>query len=75
MYLIRHGAYDRVDSLSDVTANGLSPLGHEQAAKAAEQLARRDIRRIIVSPYTRALETATTRVASSILPSTISDDR
>lgn len=37
----------------------LTPLGHQQAAKAAEALAARDIRRIIVSPYTRALETAT----------------
>ena len=36
----------------------LTPLGHEQAARAAEALAARDIRRIIVSPYTRALETA-----------------
>lgn len=36
----------------------LTPLGHEQAAAAAAALAGRDIRRIIVSPYTRALETA-----------------
>jgi len=37
----------------------LTPLGHEQAASAAKVLGARDIRRIIVSPYTRALETAT----------------
>lgn len=36
----------------------LTPLGHQQAAEAAARLAGRDIRRIIVSPYTRALETA-----------------
>jgi len=36
----------------------LTPLGHEQAARAAAALLGRDIRRIIVSPYTRALETA-----------------
>lgn len=36
----------------------LTPLGHQQAAEAAATLAGRDIRRIIVSPYTRALETA-----------------
>ncbi|WP_207541218.1 histidine phosphatase family protein [Sabulicella rubraurantiaca] len=36
----------------------LTPLGHQQAEAAAEALAGRDIRRIIVSPYTRALQTA-----------------
>ncbi|MBY0338612.1 MAG: histidine phosphatase family protein [Acetobacteraceae bacterium] len=36
----------------------LTPLGHEQAERAAEALAARDIRRIVVSPYTRALQTA-----------------
>jgi len=36
----------------------LTPLGHEQAAAAAEQLAQEGLRRILVSPYTRALETA-----------------
>ena len=36
----------------------LTPLGHEQARAAAEALAGEDIRRIIVSPYTRTLQTA-----------------
>jgi broad specificity phosphatase PhoE len=36
----------------------LTPLGHAQAAEAAEQLACQGIERIIVSPYTRALQTA-----------------
>lgn len=36
----------------------LTPLGHEQAAQAAEALRGERIRRIIVSPYTRALQTA-----------------
>lgn len=36
----------------------LTPLGHEQAASAAEALAAEGIRRIIASPYTRALQTA-----------------
>jgi broad specificity phosphatase PhoE len=37
----------------------LTPLGHEQAEAAAEALAgQEDIRRIIASPYTRALQTA-----------------
>ncbi len=36
----------------------LTPLGHAQAAEAAEQLAREPISRVIASPYTRALQTA-----------------
>jgi broad specificity phosphatase PhoE len=36
----------------------LTPLGHQQAEAAAEALAGAGIRRIIASPYTRALQTA-----------------
>lgn len=36
----------------------LTPLGHEQAATAAAVLAGKGLRRIICSPYTRALQTA-----------------
>jgi len=36
----------------------LTELGHTQAGEAAAQLADQSIRRIIVSPYTRALQTA-----------------
>src|SRR5277367_5862549 len=36
----------------------LTPLGHEQAVVAAVALRHERIRRIIVSPYTRALQTA-----------------
>jgi broad specificity phosphatase PhoE len=36
----------------------LTPLGHEQAERAAEALAGKGLKRIIVSPYTRALQTA-----------------
>jgi broad specificity phosphatase PhoE len=36
----------------------LTELGHAQARAAAAALARENIRRIIVSPYTRALQTA-----------------
>ncbi len=36
----------------------LTPLGHEQARQAAEALAGHGLRRILASPYTRALETA-----------------
>jgi broad specificity phosphatase PhoE len=49
----------------------LTPLGHEQAARAAEALAARDIRRIIVSPYTRALETAAPVARALGLPLTV----
>jgi broad specificity phosphatase PhoE len=36
----------------------LTPLGHEQAEQAALALADQGIRRIVASPYTRALQTA-----------------
>ena len=36
----------------------LTPLGHAQAAEAARALGPERIRRILVSPYTRALQTA-----------------
>ncbi|TPG53505.1 histidine phosphatase family protein [Roseomonas nepalensis] len=36
----------------------LTPLGHAQAEAAAEALAGEGIRRILASPYTRALQTA-----------------
>ncbi len=36
----------------------LTELGHSQAEDAARQLADQDIRRIVASPYTRALQTA-----------------
>ncbi len=36
----------------------LTLLGHEQAAAAAAALAGRGVRRIVASPYTRALQTA-----------------
>ncbi len=38
----------------------LTPLGHAQAARAAVALAGAGVKRIIVSPYTRALQTAAT---------------
>ena len=36
----------------------LTPLGHQQAAAAAEALDGKGLRRIVVSPYTRTLQTA-----------------
>ncbi|MBU6498164.1 MAG: histidine phosphatase family protein [Rhodospirillales bacterium] len=46
----------------------LTPLGHSQAREAAAALAGAGIRRIIVSPYTRALETAAPIAASLGVP-------
>ena len=59
LYLIRHGAYDRVDSLDDRTANGLNTLGHVQARLLAERLRSLPIhpRVLVTSGLTRARET------------------
>ena len=65
MILLRHGqsefnlrfsATKRDPGIPDPR---LTELGHAQAAEAAEQLAGEGLRRIIASPYTRALQTAT----------------
>lgn len=64
LILLRHGqslfnlfftATRRDPGLADPP---LSPAGRAQAEAAAERLAARPIRRLIASPYTRALETA-----------------
>jgi broad specificity phosphatase PhoE len=64
MYLLRHGqshfnlhfSQTRVDP--GIEDPELTPLGLEQASAAARQLADTALSRIIVSPYTRALQTA-----------------
>jgi broad specificity phosphatase PhoE len=64
MFLLRHGqsyfnlhfSATRVDP--GIEDPDLTPLGHEQAAGAAAQLAETVLTRIIVSPYVRALQTA-----------------
>jgi len=64
MYLLRHGqSYFNLhftDSRVDpgIEDPELTPLGAEQAAAAAEALAGVALTRIIISPYTRALQTA-----------------
>ncbi len=63
MYLLRHGqSYFNLHFTETRRDPGiedpeLTALGHEQARAAAAALARREITRIIVSPYTRALQT------------------
>jgi broad specificity phosphatase PhoE len=64
MFLLRHGqsyfnlhfGETRVDP--GIEDPELTPLGAEQAAAAAAQLAGIPLTRIIISPYTRALQTA-----------------
>jgi broad specificity phosphatase PhoE len=64
MFLLRHGqsyfnlhySETRVDP--GIEDPDLTPLGAEQALAAAKHLADIEITRIIISPYTRALQTA-----------------
>ncbi|MCS6891382.1 MAG: histidine phosphatase family protein [Rhodovarius sp.] len=64
MILLRHGQsefnlhFSRTRIDPGIIDPPLTALGHAQAEAAAEALARHGIRRIITSPYTRALQTA-----------------
>lgn len=64
MYLLRHGQsyfnvhYSATGIDPGIEDPELTPLGHQQAAAAAKQLADAQIAHVIVSPYTRALQTA-----------------
>ncbi len=66
MILLRHGQSEfNLHFSVDLRDPGivdprLTPLGHEQVANVAASLAGAGVTRIIVSPYTRALQTATT---------------
>jgi broad specificity phosphatase PhoE len=74
MYLLRHGqSYfnqhfnaTRVDP--QIEDPELTPLGATQAAAAAAQLAGAGLTRIIISPYTRALQTAEPFLAAHKVP-------
>src|SRR5689334_4048712 len=65
MILLRHGQsefnlhYNATGIDPGIPDAPLTELGHRQANAAATSLAGEDIRRIICSPYTRALQTAT----------------
>src|SRR5271165_601193 len=74
MILLRHGqsefnlhftATRRDPGIVDAP---LTELGHAQAAAAAQELAEAGIRRIIASPYTRALQTAAPLAQALDLP-------
>lgn len=64
MFLLRHGQsyfnlhFNRTRVDPGIEDPELTPLGLEQAAAAAAQLSGAGLTRIIVSPYTRALQTA-----------------
>lgn len=74
MILIRHGEsqwneiYSRTGVSPDIPDPHLTPRGREQVKRAAEALAQLPIRRVLVSPYTRALQTAEIIARSLDLP-------
>ena len=80
MILLRHGQSEfnlhfsrtRVDP--GIIDPELTPLGHEQAEAAAARLATAGLRRILVSPYTRALQTAAPIARALNLPVSVTTD-
>ena len=74
MILLRHGqsefnlAFTQTRRDPGIVDPKLTPLGHQQALAAAQALAGEDIRRVLASPYTRALETAAPVAAALGLP-------
>jgi broad specificity phosphatase PhoE len=77
MILLRHGQsvfnqmFTETRKDPGIEDPELTPLGHEQAARAAAELAAVPITRIIVSPYTRALQTAEPVLAVHKAPVTV----
>jgi broad specificity phosphatase PhoE len=74
MYLLRHGQslfnlhFTETRRDPGIEDPELTPLGHAQAEAAAERLAEQEISRVIVSPYTRALQTAQPVLARHNVP-------
>lgn len=78
MILLRHGesefnvVFGRTREDPGIRDPQLTPEGRAQAAAAAEQLAAgRNVRRILTSPYTRALQTAEIIAARLGVPVTV----
>jgi broad specificity phosphatase PhoE len=77
MILLRHGQsefnlhFNATRRDPGIVDPRLTELGHIQAREAAEQLIGQEIERIIVSPYTRTLQTARPIAAALRLPLTI----
>lgn len=80
MLLLRHGqsAFNAVYSVTRVDPGipdpELTEDGRRQAAEAAERLASHPVRRIITSPYTRALQTAEIVAGRLGVPVTVNAD-
>ena len=74
MILLRHGQsefnllFTQTRRDPGIIDPKLTPLGHQQAREAASTLAGAGLRRIIASPYTRALETAAPVAAALGIP-------
>jgi len=74
MILVRHGQshfnvhFARTRQDPGIRDPALTEHGRRQAAKVADRLAEHDIRRLVVSPYTRTLETAAIIVERLALP-------
>jgi broad specificity phosphatase PhoE len=77
MILLRHGQsefnlhFTATRRDPGITDPKLTELGHRQAEAAAEALGREPIRRILCSPYTRALQTAAPLAKKLGLPVTV----
>ncbi len=77
MILLRHGqsAFNVVYSSTKVDPGirdpGLTELGRRQADEATQALAGRAVRRVVTSPYSRALETAEIIATALTLPVTV----
>lgn len=77
MILLRHGQsefnlhFSATRRDPGIVDPRLTDLGHSQAVTAAEALAGEDIRRIVASPYTRALQTAQPLARALGLPITV----
>jgi glucosyl-3-phosphoglycerate phosphatase len=77
MFLLRHGQsyfnfhFNRTRVDPGIEDPELTALGMQQAAAAARQLARAALTRVIISPYTRALQTAQPILAIHRVPVSI----
>jgi broad specificity phosphatase PhoE len=77
MILLRHGQsefnliFTQTRKDPGIVDPVLTPLGHQQAEAAAEAVAREEIRRIVVSPYRRAIQTALPAARRLGLPLTV----
>lgn len=77
MILLRHGQsefnllFTQTRKDPGIVDPVLTPLGHQQAEAAAEALAAEGVRRIVVSPYRRAIQTALPAARRLGLPITI----